>query len=762
MEFVVAMRSLWLCNQGIAVVQCTDSSQPPATRAARTAQWLLAAVMVIPAPREVTQSAGVFTLDSQAMVTFEGGSAAQSVARQFIDRLRTVPGVRLAPAKPVAGRPAGPSEPSRTVRFAIDPAASVAREGYRLDITPSAASVTAQDVAGLRNGAVTLWQLAATQDIVRTDAPAASPRVAIPAVRVDDAPAFAWRGLMLDSARHYQSPEFIERLIEWMALHKLNVLHWHLTDDQAWRLEIRRYPRLTEVGAWRVPAGRAAQRDVDPATGRPRLYGGFYTQETVRRIVKYAAERNVTIVPELDMPGHASAAIAAYPDLGVDGAQGLDQVPADWGIYPNLYNVEETTFAFLENVLREVLELFPGRYVHIGGDEAVKDQWRASPRVQVRMRDLGVKDEAALQGYFVQRIGRFLSANGRRLVGWDEILEGGLAADTTVMSWRGVDGARAAAIAGHDAVLAAWPTLYFDNRQGATLTEPPGRGRVVTLRDVYDFDTSLASAPSPADAEHAGGAPLKRGDALSTEQLRHVIGVQGNVWTEHIRTEQRVEWMAWPRAAAIAELGWTPRDHRHYEDFRERLEAAQPWYRAMGLHAATSEFEATPARSPTVRRSQELELCSDKLVLNLEDDAPISGPRAVFLVDILNPCWMWRGVDLSRGATLIADVGQFPFNFQVGRDRDTIHLREPRTPAGELEVRAADCDGEVVASLPLDPALDRDDITRLPVVRIGARRGTQDLCFRFTSRGLDPMWAVDRIELQLLATPERHGVAHAR
>ncbi len=500
------------------------------------------------------------------------------------------------------------------IAFLIDRAADTSsQEAYVLSVRPDGVTVSARDRRGLLHGAVTLSQLMGAGQAAQ---------VSLPALQIEDTPRFAWRGLMLDSARHYQSPEFIERFIDWMALHKLNVLHWHLTDDQAWRLEIRKYPRLTQIGAWRVPAGRAAAADIDPATGRPRLYGGYYSQETVRRIVRYAADRGITIVPEIDTPGHATATIVAYPELGVDG-RAPAAVPADWGIYPNLFNVEDATFAFLENVLLEVMELFPGEYIHVGGDEAVKDQWKASPLVQQRMRERGIADEHALQSYFVQRIGRFLTAHGRRLIGWDEILEGGLAPDATVMSWRGIDGAIAAAAAGHDAVLSPWPVLYLDNRQSAGVAEPPGRGRVIDLETVYRFD------PMPPE--------------LPAAQRRHILGLQANLWTEHIRTEDRARWMAFPRAAAVAEVGWSPATRLDYADFQRRLERMRGWHEAMGLGATGTALRSVAPSRPSLRRSQELKPCSDKLVLNLEDDAPLTGERAVFLVDIMQPCWVFEG-----------------------------------------------------------------------------------------------------------------------
>ncbi|HUL47737.1 MAG TPA: family 20 glycosylhydrolase, partial [Steroidobacteraceae bacterium] len=541
-----------------------------------------------------------------------------------------------------------------------------------------------------------------------------------------DTPRFRWRGLMLDSARHFQSPQFILRYLDWMAQHKLNVLGWHLTDDQGWRLEIRRYPRLTSIGAWRVPAGAAALKDIDPRTHGPRLYGGYYTQEEVRRIVAHAAARNITIVPEIEMPGHATAAIVAYPRLGVL-EKPPSAVPSDWGVYPNLFNVDEATFTFIENVLDEVMALFPGEYLHTGGDEAVKDQWRASARIQARMRELGMPNEAALQGYFTARIGKYLAAHGRRQIGWDEILEGGVPPDAAVMSWRGVEGAIAAAAGGHDTVLSPAPTLYLDNRQGSGPDEPPGRGTVISLEDVYRFD------PLPGALAH---------------DRSHVLGVQANLWTEHVRTEADASYMTWPRAAALAEVGWSPHERLDWNGFRERLATEFDRYRALGVRYSEDVF-APPRSVGTYERhfSQDLRTCSDKLVLNLEDDAPLAGPRAVFLVDIMNPCWMLPAADLTQAASITAAVGQVPFNFQIGKDREAIHFNPPRTVAGELEVRLDRCDGAPVAVLPLAPAAGNDAVTVLPAAALPRQSGTHSLCLRFAQRTLDPLWTIDWVQL---------------
>jgi len=398
-------------------------------------------------------------------------------------------------------------------------------------------------------------------------------------------------------------------------------------------------------------------------------------------------------------------------------------VPSDWGIYPNLYNVDDATFTFLENVLSEVMDLFPSRYLHVGGDEAVKDQWHASRKIQSQMRTLGIKDEHALQSYFIQRLEKFVNAHGRKLIGWDEILEGGLAPNATVMSWRGIDGAIAAANAGHDAVLSPWPTLYFDNRQ-ADDTQP-GRGRMITVKDVYEFN------PTPA--------------AMTSEQQAHILGVQANIWAEHMRTEDRIEYMTFPRAAALSEVAWSSAEKIHWEDFEKRLPVELERYRALDIHYARPP--APPPVESNRRTSHQLQLCTDKLVLSLEDDAPLKGPRRTFWVDVMNPCWIYPSVDLAKVSAIEASVGQVPFNFQIGNDVNAIPLPPPRTPSGELQVRQDTCDGEVLAELSLGSAIPNPEITTLPEARFAERSGVHNLCLIFTRKSVNPTWVIDSVEL---------------
>jgi hexosaminidase len=721
---------------------------------------------LLPLPRQLVEGQGSFTLSASSSIGVpKNDLGAAEAARQFADLLKRSNKLSLKVGE-------GPG----SVRFVRK--TGFASEAYELAVAHGGVTITASTDAGLLYGGVSAWQLATGDTPNR-----------IPAVTISDAPKFAWRGLMLDSARHFQSPEFIRQLIDWMAVNKLNVLHWHLVDDQGWRLEIKKYPRLTDVSAWRIPA---------TAPGAPPLprTGGFYTQDEVRTLVAYAAKRNIRIVPEIEMPGHALSAIRAYPELGT-GVPVPPGVESHWGVFPWLYNVDDGTFAFLEDVLGEVITLFPTQYIHVGGDEAVKDQWKASPRIQAQMRQLGVKDENELQSWFMSRIGRFLAARGRRMIGWDEILEGGIPHDATITSWRGIDGAVAAAKSGHDSVLSPAPTLYFDNRQGFGAAEPPGRGNLVDLASVYAFD------PSPK--------------ALSPEQQRHILGLQANLWTEHVRTEDRMAWNSFPRASAVAEIGWSHPARPDFADFIDRLVPQMSRMQALGLQPAASAFAikvdttvakptdraavalssqsgleirytldgTTPSATSTrytepvtvpfpsrlraatfhggkplpgaidrivdgrsVRRrsDEELKTCTAKVRLALEDDYPAQRPRAIFLTDIFNPCWTFEKAPLSGVTQIALDIGQVPFNFQVGKDIEQIRFRAPATSAGEFEVRTGGCDGERVAVLPLAPAQANPGVTRL-VAPIARREGEQNLCISYTATGVNPMWAIDAVEL---------------
>ncbi|MEH6665145.1 MAG: family 20 glycosylhydrolase [Brevundimonas sp.] len=734
---------------------------------------------LIPAPVAATPAEGVFRLDADTVVRIPPGDEdAARAADYFTDLIRRTRGLALAVS----------DEPGAGVVFQRSDGG--AADAYGLAVGPGGATITAPDFGGLLYGGVSLWQLATAE--------AGQGAVDIAAVVIEDAPRFGWRGLMLDSARHFQSVGMVRDLIDVMAAHKLNVLHWHLTDDQAWRLEINAWPRLTEVGAWRQQAGAAGFDE----NGEPLLYGGFYTQDQVREIVAYAAARNITVVPEIEMPGHALAAVVAYPELG-----SVDELPdavfTDWGVFPWLFNIEDGTFEFLETVLDEVMALFPSEYIHIGGDEAVKDQWEGNPRIQARMAELGLADENALQSWFVRRIERHLNANGRRLIGWDEILEGGLAPNATVMSWRGIDGAIEAARLGHDTVLSPAPTLYFDHRQSDSPDESPGRGAVISTRDVYAFD------PAP--------------DALTGDQLDHILGVQGNVWTEHIRTEERLWDKLFPRMAAVAELGWSPPHVNDWAGFAARLPDQLDRYEALGVTHATiwlepmlsldlageaadgslsvalsNEFGAGEIRYTTdggrvtsdaavyehpvtvppgsvvrastwlngeavgrerqwavtrrdavTRTSHQLAQCTGGLVLALEDDAP-RGPgtdeRAVLVTDILNPCWIYEAAPLDGVTMVTAHVGSHPFNYQVGAARDSVPLHPTATAHGELEIRLDSCEGPLIGALPLAPAADNDGITVL-TGEIAPQDGRHDLCLRFTRDSVDPIWAVERITL---------------
>ncbi|MBK7338446.1 MAG: beta-N-acetylhexosaminidase [Saprospirales bacterium] len=438
-------------------------------------------------------------------------------------------------------------------------------EGYRLLVSPQEIRIEFGEPVGAFYALMSLRQLADSLGNV-------------PCVSIEDEPRFTYRGMHLDVARHFFPVEFIKKYIDQLAAHKMNYFHWHLTEDQGWRIEIKKYPKLQEISAFRKETliGHYSEQ---PQRFDGQRYGGYYTQEEIREVVRYAQERFVTIVPEIEMPGHAQAVLAAYPELSCHGNP--VEVATTWGVFEDVLCPKEETFEFLENVLLEVMDLFPGPYIHIGGDECPKVQWKESPFCQELIAREGLKNEEGLQSYFIRRIDQFLSSHGRKLIGWDEILEGGLSPNATVMSWRGTEGGIAAARAGHDAIMAPTSHCYFDYYQSRRPSEPVAIGGFTPLEKVYSFE------PLPAE--------------LSPEEARHILGAQGNVWTEYIATPEQVEYMAFPRAFALAEVLWSPTEVRNYESFLDRLSIHLP---KLNLHYAPHLFDiAFEVQSGSVKLS---------------------------------------------------------------------------------------------------------------------------------------------------------------
>ncbi|GGJ18207.1 beta-N-acetylhexosaminidase [Streptomyces brasiliensis] len=458
---------------------------------------------------------------------------------------------------------AGPEDARNSVRLYLD--GTLEPEAYRLSvITDWGVEIRGGDPAGVFWGAQTLRQLLGPDAFRR--APVRHGAVhGIAHQVVEDAPRFPWRGLMLDVARHFMPKEGVLRYLDLMAAHKLNVLHIHLTDDQGWRVEILRYPKLTETGSWRART-KFGHRASPLWEEKP--HGGFYTQDDIREIVAYAAARHITVVPEIDVPGHSQAAIAAYPELGntdVIDTTALSVLDT-WGISPNVLAPTDNTLRFYEGVFEELLELFPSEFIHVGGDECPKDQWERSPTAQARIRELGLAGEDELQSWFIGHFDQWLTARGRRLIGWDEILEGGLAKDAAVSSWRGYGGGIAAARAGHDVVMCPEQHVYLDHRQAAGEDEPVPIGFVRTLEDVYRFE------PVPRE--------------LDEEQARHVLGTQANVWTEVMEDHARVDYQTFPRLAAFAEVAWSrlpAPEGRDFAGFEQRMAAHYRRLDALGV-----------------------------------------------------------------------------------------------------------------------------------------------------------------------------------
>jgi len=513
---------------------------------------------LVPLPRLVVERDGNLKLGADTRIATRGADPdLDRVATFLAQRLRSVTGYPVpvvsadAAGEPIVGAP--------LIELDVDPSRPD-DEGYVLDVSTSAIQLSAKGARGVFYGVETLRQLLPGE----VDAPGPTDGVtwSMPAVRIEDAPRFAYRGMHLDVSRHFFSVEFVERYIDLMALYKMNTFHWHLTDDQGWRIEIKKYPQLTAVGAMRkeTVVGRPSKPPI--FDGQP--YGGFYTQDEIREVVAYAADRFVKVLPEIEMPGHCLAALASYPELAC--TPGPFETATSWGVFDDIYCPSEGTFQFLTDVLGEVITLFPDALVHVGGDEVPEARWRDSPVAQEVVTRESLASTSDLEAYFVGRIASFLTANGRGLVGWDEIAARGKVADATVMSWRGADTGLAAALQGYPVIMTPVGYTYFDQAQSGDLGEPLAAGAVLSLEHVYAFE------PVPAGLGEAQ-APL-------------ILGGQGNLWTEYVATNEHAEYMVFPRLLALSEALWSPRASRSYLDFLARLTGNAKHLDALGVNYA--------------------------------------------------------------------------------------------------------------------------------------------------------------------------------
>ncbi len=509
---------------------------------------------IIPRPVMLELQSGTFSIkDSTAILIQSRDPQAQAVGEYLASWLRQRTGFKL-PVRKLT------NNADSKGHFLLATAGSHmegGNEAYHLTISPERVGVFAPRAKGLFYAVQTIRQLLPPElESARAAAVAKTKKTLhLPCLRITDNPRYRWRGLLLDCGRHFMSKEFIKRTIDLLAYHKMNVLHWHLTEDQGWRIEIKKYPKLTELGAW-----RKATRDSE----QPRengLYGGFYSQDDIKEIVAYAKSRFIEVIPEIEMPGHSGGALAAYPELSCTG--GPFEVSTRWGVHKDVYCAgDDKTFEFLQDVLTEVIELFPAPFIHIGGDECPKDRWKACENCQARIKAEGLAGEHELQSYFIRRIEKFLSSKGRRLIGWDEILEGGLAPQVTVQSWRGLKGAVAAAKAGHDVISSPTSHCYLDYPHSKDDPGYPSWMGVTSLEQIYSFE------PTPSE--------------LSPEQAKHILGAECNMWTEHA-PQDLVDKQVFPRLCALAEVTWSPKKARDWKDFSARMKTHYRRLEALGV-----------------------------------------------------------------------------------------------------------------------------------------------------------------------------------
>lgn len=514
-------------------------------------------IKIVPIPVSVINRDGNFSLskETKLVLNFKGADS-ENITEALLSHLNKFYGIEGL--KQIYSE-----KPSKNSIFInLNPKSDIKKEGYILTVKKNGIVLEASAPNGLFYGIQSLVQMMPAME-ERLNA------VNIPAAEITDYPRFEWRGLHLDVCRHFMPKKFVLKYIDYMAMHKFNTLHFHLTEDQGWRIEIKKYPRLTEVGSMRketiVGRGNTPEKTYD---GTP--HGGFYTQEEIKEIVDYAAKRYVTVVPEIEMPGHALAALASYPELGCTG--GPYEVSTRWGVFKDVMCAgKENTYKFLQDVIDEVIALFPSQYIHIGGDECPKDSWKKCPQCQQKIKELGLKDEHELQSYLVQRMEKYINSKGRKIIGWDEILEGGLAPNAAVMSWRGETGGIEAAKQHHNVVMTPGTYCYLDHYQADPATQPLAIGGFTTLEKIYGYE------PVPAE--------------ISADDAKYIIGAQGNVWTEWMSTPAHVEYMVYPRAAALAEVVWSLKEKRDYTGFKERMRNQILRYNAYGINYCRIEFQ---------------------------------------------------------------------------------------------------------------------------------------------------------------------------
>ena len=777
------MRTAGAKSVGLLAVVCSIAA--PVSIATAATAWSL-----IPQPVETRLTGGqpVEVENGEAIrIRGEGRSQLSGIVERFIKLVADTRGLQL--------RVAQAADAHAAITFELDARAEIAGEaGYRIAVNDRGILVSARTPQGAFYGSVTLWQLMTQPGWERGSA------AQIAAGTVVDQPRFAWRALLLDSGRHFQSVAEIKQLIGWMSLDKLNVLVWHLTEDQGWRLEIPGYPELTRIGACRKALGL----DIELTGSADKPYCGFYTAAEVRDIVRYAAERFVTVVPDIDLPGHSQAAVASYPWLGVTGER--PSVWSEWGISPWLLKPDAKTLRFVDAVLDEVMRLFPSPYVSIGGDEAAKDQWNASADVQAQLHQLGFANMDQLQGWFTQKVADHLVKHGRRPVGWDDALTAGvpLPASEVVMVWHGNDGGRVALDAlrqGQDLVMVPQESLYLDHYQSDLPDEWSGQAPMVTLQQAY------ATAVVP--------------DGATAAQAKHILGVQGCLWSELMPTFADGQHAIFPRIAALSELAWSPASAHDWNGFVERLPAEIARYQSLGIGYADSAFApafavpkaaggkvqialskqigfgslhytidgSTPtpaapqyaqmlqlpvratvtlraatfapdgfelsararqldAEAPLSRDGNELIPCTDQAEpMRVHGRRSTQGTQPTYKVDVGNMCWRWPHAPLDGIKQVVLTVDRVAWQF--GDEAAHAVVRPKTSSAGEFEIHADACSGPLLATVPIEPAASARAQTELTAdVTTAAGAGVRDVCIVASGDPREGQWILARMQFR--------------